>query len=69
MKIITNSTNTQAVGIGDTTVSVALRINQTEEGYTLSVRLSGMFLPDFEIDETLEGIQIKAATILEALGD
>ena len=69
MKIITNSTNTQAVGIGDNTVSIALRINQTEEGYTLSVRLSGMFLPDFEIDETLEGIQAKAATILEALGD
>ena len=69
MKIITNSTSTQAIGIGDETASVSLQIHQVEDGYVLSIRTSNMYLPEFETAESLEGIQAKAATILEALAE
>jgi len=69
MKIVTNSTGTKAIGIGSDITALMMNIYQTEEGYVLMVMVSGLTHMDFETDETLEGIQAKATTVIEALGD
>ena len=69
MKILTNSTNTKAIALGDGATAVILAIVQVESGYVLNVTASGLAQMPFEEEATLEGIQAKAAAVLETLGE
>ena len=67
MKVIINSENTQALGIGSNPGVVVLKINTTDTGYSLHIRASNLALMEFETDTTLEGIQAKTVPIIAAL--
>jgi len=69
MKIIVNSTNTKAIALGDGVTAVIIAVAEIASGYALNVTASGLGQMPFEEDATLEGIQAKAAAILQTLSE
>ena len=67
MIFVTNSTDTQAIGIGTTASVVALTIQASEHELSLHVRVDGINQPDFETSQSLDDLKAKAAAIMGAL--
>ena len=66
MKFITNSTETQAIGVSDAAGVVVIELKDSDQGLALHIRVDRVLRTKFELG-TLEELQAKAAAIIEAL--
>ena len=65
MKFITNSTETETIGINEHASVVVLSIKDHEDGLALYVRIDGILSPAFEVG-TPEELLAYSAAIIEA---